>query len=80
VRAASACQAAGATKVFAAAAHGLFVDGAMELFASPALDGITVTDTVPPFRVPDRVATRQLAVLDVSDAIARAIVACHSAS
>jgi ribose-phosphate pyrophosphokinase len=80
VRAANACHAAGATKVFAAAAHGLFVDGATELFASPALEGITVTDTVPPFRVPDRVAARQLVALDTSDAIARAIMACHSAS
>ena len=34
VRAACACRAAGATKVFAAAAHGLFVGGAPELFAS----------------------------------------------
>jgi ribose-phosphate pyrophosphokinase len=80
VRAANACRAAGATKVFAAAAHGLFVDGATELFASPALDGITVTDTVPPFRVPAEVAARHLTVLDVSDAIARAMIACHSPS
>jgi ribose-phosphate pyrophosphokinase len=80
VRAANACQSAGATKVFAAAAHGLFVGGARELFASPALNGITVTDTVPPLRAADRVAARQLTLLDVSDAIARAIVACHNVS
>jgi ribose-phosphate pyrophosphokinase len=80
VRAANACQAAGATKVFAAAAHGLFVDGAKELFACPALTGITVTDTVPPFRVPDQVTSRRLTVLDISDAIARAMMACHGTS
>ena len=80
VRAANACRAAGATRVFAAAAHGLFVGGAVELFASPALDGIVVTDTVPPFRVPPEVASLRLTVLDVSDAIARAMTACHSAS
>ncbi|MGA3398625.1 MAG: ribose-phosphate diphosphokinase [Acetobacteraceae bacterium] len=80
VRAAKACRAAGATKVFAAAAHGLFIDGATELFATPALDGITVANTVPPFRVPAEVAAQRLTVLDISDAIARAMAACHDAS
>ena len=56
VRAAKACRAGGATQVFAAAAHGLFIDGAPELFAAPELDGITVTNTVPPFRVPAEAA------------------------
>ena len=80
LRAANACRAAGATQVFAAAAHGLFVAGAAELLVSPALDAIVVTNTVPPFRVPTEVAARWLIVLDVSDAIARAVMACHSAS
>ncbi len=80
VRAAKACRAAGATKVFAAAAHGLFIDGATELFATPALDGITVANTVPPFRVPAEVVAQRLTVLDTSDAIARAMAACHDAS
>jgi ribose-phosphate pyrophosphokinase len=80
VRAAKACRAAGATKVFAAAAHGLFVGGATELFATPALDGVTITNTVPPFRVPAEVAVQRLTVLDASEAIARAIAACHDAS
>ena len=76
VRAATACRAAGATRVFAGAAHGLFMEGAPALFASPAIDGIAVTDTVPPFRVTEAAAAR-LTVLDASDAIARAIVACR---
>ncbi len=80
MRAANACRAAGATRVFAAAAHGLFVGGATELFATPDLDGITVTNTVPPFRVPAEVAMQRLMVLDASEAIARAIAACHDAS
>ena len=80
VRAAKACRAAGATKVFASAAHGLFVGGAPELFATSVLDGITVTNTVPPFRVPTEVAARHLTVLDASEAIARAMAACHDAS
>lgn len=73
VRAAKACRAGGATKVFAAAAHGLFIDGAPPLFAAPELDGIVVLNTVPPFRVPADVAARRLTVLDASDALARAI-------
>ena len=80
VRAATACRAAGAQQVFAAAAHGLFIGGATELFASPALDGITVTNTVPPYRVPKDVAAQHLTVLDASEPIARAIAACHDAS
>lgn len=80
VRAATACRAAGATRVFAAAAHGLFVGGATELFATSALDGITVANTVPPFRVAAETAARRLTVLDVSDAIARAISACYDGS
>ncbi|MBS0558702.1 MAG: ribose-phosphate pyrophosphokinase [Proteobacteria bacterium] len=77
VRAATACRNAGAVRVFAAAAHGLFIDGAEALFASPALDGITVANTVPAFRVPADVAARRLTVLDISDAVARSIAAQH---
>ena len=79
VRAARACRAAGATKVFAAAAHGLFVGGATELLATPALDGIAVANTVPAFRVAPDAASQRLTVLDASDMIARAIAACHDA-
>ncbi len=80
VRAAEACRAAGAVRVLTAAAHGLFVGGAPGLFASPAIDAITVTDTVPPFRVPAETAAQRLTVLDSSEAIAHAIAACHAAS
>ena len=80
VRAAEACRAAGAVRVLAAAAHGLFVGGAPGLFASPAIDGITVTDTVPPFRVAADKAAQRLTVINSSQAIAHAIAACHAAS
>jgi ribose-phosphate pyrophosphokinase len=79
VRAAHACRAAGATRIFAAAAHGLFIDGATELFATPAIEGITVTNTVPPFRVRAE-AMHHLTILDASEAIARAMTACHDAN
>jgi ribose-phosphate pyrophosphokinase len=77
VRAAKACRASGATRVFAAATHGLFVDGARELFASSALDGIVIANTVPPFRVTPDTAAQRLTVLDASESIARAIAMCH---
>ncbi len=80
VRAAKACRAAGATQVFAAAAHGLFIGGAEELFATPAIDGITIANTVSPFRVPADVAAQRLTVLDAGDAIARAVAECHDGS
>lgn len=77
VRAATACRAAGATRVFAAATHGLFIDGACELFAAPTLDRIVIANTVPSFRVSPDVATKRLTVLDTSDSIASAISMCH---
>jgi ribose-phosphate pyrophosphokinase len=78
IRAARACREAGATRVLAAATHGLFIGGATDLFAEPAIDGITVANTVPPFRVAAEAAGRRLTVLDASPAIARAIAECHA--
>ncbi len=77
VRAAEACRAAGAARVFAGAAHGLFIGGAPELFASTAIEAIAVGDTVPPFGVPGEVIAQRLTVLDISESVARAISACH---
>ena len=77
VRAAKACRASGATKVFAAAAHGLFINGAHELFGCDAIDQIVVTNTVPPDNVATQVEAGRLTVLDASETIARAISRCH---
>ena len=66
--------------MFVGTAHGLFVGGATELFASPAIHGTTVTNTVPSFHVPAEIAAQRLTVLDVSESIARAIAAGHDAS
>jgi len=51
VRAAEACREHGARGVYALAAHGLFTGRAAEALADPALDGVIVSDTVPPFRL-----------------------------
>jgi ribose-phosphate pyrophosphokinase len=72
-RAAAACRDAGATRILAAAAHGLFMGGAPELLADPLFERIVVTDTVPAFRVPEDQAQRRLTVLDSTKAIAAAI-------
>lgn len=51
VRASEALKAAGAEHVFAFAAHGLFIEGAPQLFKPGAIDRLVVGDTVPPFRL-----------------------------
>jgi ribose-phosphate pyrophosphokinase len=51
VRAARAARSAGARRVIALVTHGLFMPGASEAMADPAIDRLAVTDTVPPFRL-----------------------------
>ena len=46
VRAAEACREHGASRVHALAAHGLFGEGSADFFASEAIDGVVVTDSV----------------------------------
>lgn len=73
VRAARACSAHGAQRVFAAATHGLFMNGAEALLQEATIDRIVVADTVPPFRLaPDAVASRVI-VLDSAPLVAAAI-------
>ncbi len=52
VRAAAALRHAGARRVLACAAHGLFTGNAATRLADAALDAIVVTDSVPSFRLP----------------------------
>lgn len=79
VRAARACRAAGAARIFAAAAHGLFVGGAPELITEDAFSGIVITNAVPSFRLSPGEA-RGVVTVDASEAVAKAIAACHEAS
>jgi ribose-phosphate pyrophosphokinase len=51
VRAARAARDAGSQRVIALAAHGLFMSGAAEALADPAVEKILTTDAVPPFRL-----------------------------
>jgi ribose-phosphate pyrophosphokinase len=77
--AARACRAAGAERVVAVATHGLFLAGAADVVADPAIDQIAVADTVPPFRLPRDVAKRKLVVLDSAPLFADAIYRSHTA-
>lgn len=51
VRAARAARNAGARRVVALVTHGLFMSGAADAIADPAIDRLVVTDAVPPFRL-----------------------------
>jgi ribose-phosphate pyrophosphokinase len=51
LRAAQAVRKAGAKKVITLVTHGLFMPGASQVIADPAIDRFVVTDSVPPFRL-----------------------------
>ena len=50
-KAAQACKEQGASKVYAAATHGVFTEESNQILATPALEHILITDSVPPFRI-----------------------------
>jgi len=77
VRTAIACRRLGATSVYAAASHGLFVGQAPLMLAEEALTGLVVTDTVPPFRLPDGPVRDKLVVLATARLFAQAIERMH---
>jgi ribose-phosphate pyrophosphokinase len=77
MRAASACRAAGATRVIAAATHGLFSEAAKPLFASDLFDEIVVTDSVPCV-ADDKSARQRLVILPTASLVAAAIGQAHA--
>jgi ribose-phosphate pyrophosphokinase len=54
LRAARSARKAGAKRVIALVTHGLFMPGAPEVIADPAIDQLVVTDAVPAFRLASR--------------------------
>ena len=77
-RSAAALRRAGAKDVIGCAAHGLFVDNAPKLLAAEGLSRLVVTDSVPPFRLPDDGPVRsKLHVVSAVPLFAQAIRACH---
>jgi len=77
LRAAKACRKAGATHVFGAAAHGLFIGGASDLFSSSDFDGLVIADTVPLAETIPRAARERLTILDSTKLVASAIAMVH---
>ncbi len=76
--AAQACKAAGAARIFAAAAHGLFTGDTTALLGAAEIEHIAITDSVPPFRLSPDLAARRLTVLPVAPLFAEAIRRLHT--
>lgn len=71
---------AGAQKVVACAAHGLFTGAACEAMADDSIAHILLTDSVPPFRLPLSSAVRsKLTIASTAPLFATAIRASHGA-
>ena len=77
-RATEACARGGASAVYAAATHGVFVGNAPQTLGTDLLDGIFVANTIPPFRLKGTPVESKLHVCDVAPRMARAIEAIHS--
>ncbi|MBP2296769.1 ribose-phosphate diphosphokinase [Azospirillum rugosum] len=77
MRAASASRMAGCGPIHVAATHGVFVGGAPAVVASPLFDRVVVTDTLPPFRLPERLVAHHVTVLGTAPLLAEAIVRIH---
>jgi ribose-phosphate pyrophosphokinase len=77
-RAAESCRGRGATKVYAAASHGVFSGKASQTLSNSALEKVVITDTIPPFRLDPDLARTKLVVLDASRLFAEAIRRIHS--
>jgi len=76
-RAARAARHAGARRVIAVTAHGLFMEGAAEILADPALERVVITDAVPAFRLPPGTTRDKLDVLPCAPLLAEAIARTH---
>jgi ribose-phosphate pyrophosphokinase len=77
VRAAKACREHGARKVYAFAAHGLFVGDAASAIADASISGTFTTDTVPPFRLTSAPEQLKLEVISAAPLFAQAIRRLH---
>lgn len=77
-RAARAAHNAGARQVVAFATHGLFMRGADEALADPAIDRLIITDSVPAFRLPPGAARNKLEILQTAPLFGEAIRRLHT--
>jgi ribose-phosphate pyrophosphokinase len=75
-RAAQACRQQGAARVFAAASHGLFGDGAAATLDGCGIDSLVATDSITPYR-PEQSLPAHLTVISCSALFAEAIKRMH---
>lgn len=79
-RAAMALRVAGAREVLAYAAHGLFVGSAADVLTDEHIGQVVITDSVPPFRLPQSHALRKkLRIVSAAPLFAQSIRASHAA-
>jgi ribose-phosphate pyrophosphokinase len=77
-RAAAKCREAGASRVFAAATHGLFIGDARQVLSAAGFDGIVVGDTVRSGATATGLLPGNVAVLDTSRLACEAIALAHA--
>ena len=77
-RAAQRCREAGATKIFAAATHGLFMGKAPAVLADPLFEGVALTDTVRSIAAVEARLPSNIVRLDSSKLVADAIMMAHT--
>lgn len=77
-RTAHACRERGADTIYAAATHGLFVQDAGKVLSAAPLDQLVVTDTIPPFRLDEKLLAGKLTVLNSANLFADAIRCIHN--
>jgi ribose-phosphate pyrophosphokinase len=75
LRAAEACLAGGAARIVAFAAHGLFTGDAAATLNDKRLTRIIVTDSVPPFRLPNELIGERVEIVSAAPLFAGAIEA-----
>jgi len=77
LRAARSARKAGAKRVVALVTHGLFMQGAAEVIADPAIDQLVVTDAVPAFRLDRATMNKKLVILPAAPLLAETIRRLH---
>lgn len=80
LRTAATCRRLGASRVIAAATHGLFTGDAPVILGGDAIDRLIVTDTVPPFRLQHGLARDRLTILGSAPLLAAAIRRAHASA
>jgi ribose-phosphate pyrophosphokinase len=77
LRAARAARKAGAKRVIAIVTHGLFMSGAADVIADPAIERFVVTDAVPSFRLDPGAARGKIDTISAAPLLAEAIRRLH---